>query len=429
LKSPLILIAAESPTDAPLHEYVAEPLAKIGFIPEIVTRWSVPSYLHRAALASRGRPDAVVFAPNFAVARPRPNTSFLANPKFDEDFTVWGAIAQIRDLSDSVLLAGHVRAKTVPIVVAYWPTLSYGTFFTDPPAVPVRWVRVSEGHADLVEKIVLAIRDWRRDLFESLSWIGYAITRDDQGRFHVGHALRRPPRENDLLGEDASWQDLRRSNFYIVSADVGEDVPAWQELEDLLDTYERRAALRRPRVKPETILQEFFETHAHMIFRGLFESNVPKLRIPDPQRGSGRKGEHIPDFAQLPRSLSMIETRTGLLDLKLPKEQLLERSRFHRDFTRSVHKAVAQLTDYRDRLAQGGSRMEGMLKRQLGYVPQNPRLAVIIGRRPPKADLGDFEHRARTTVAPIGVDLVTYDDILDREEQRLILQSRLLPDL
>jgi hypothetical protein len=69
------------------------------------------------------------------------------------------------------------------------------------------------------------------------------------------------------------------------------------------------------------------------------------------------------------------------------------------------------------------------MKRRLGYVPQNPRAAVVIGRRPPQADMADFDHRARTMLQPLDIELVTYDDILDDEEQRLLLQHALLPEL
>ncbi len=419
VKAPLALIAAVSPTDSDLTARLTGPLKQYGFVPEIVGRGAAPSYLRRAAIESRGRPDVVVFAPNFRLARSHAGAGNTSR----------GAVAGIRDLPDDLLLQGHVRAKTLPIVLAAWEVESSDDFFYDRPAAGCRWLRVSDGDHDVVWQIVEAIRDWRQSLFEHLTWIGYAITRGESGHFRVRHALHRRREETDLLGVDASWRDLRQSGYYIVDADVEQDVPAWRELEDLLDTYEQRARLRRPPVKPETILQEFFEAHPHMIFRGLFESNAPKLRMPDPGRAAGVAGEYVPDFVQSPRALSDRETRPGLLDLKLPKEHILKRSRFHRNFTRHVYDALAQLADYRDRLVRGGPRLEAEMKRRLGYVPQNPRAAVIIGRRSPPADMADLDHRVRTMLQPLDIELVTYDDILDDEEQRLLLQHALLPEM
>jgi hypothetical protein len=64
------------------------------------------------------------------------------------------------------------------------------------------------------------------------------------------------------------------------------------------------------------------------------------------------------------------------------------------------------------------------LIRQLGVSFQRPRLAVVIGRRPDEP--GDlFDLRTRVRQLPLRIELITYDDVLGEEAQRILLQLSL----
>jgi hypothetical protein len=222
-----------------------------------------------------------------------------------------------------------------------------------------------------------------------------------------------------MLAPDVTPTGLGAARWYILPSDVlDREVPGLLELEDLLNTYTDRAKLRR--VKPETIFQEFFDSsaHAHMLYRGLFEQNHRKVTLP---RADGRWDQ--PDYVQRPRRLSSVRRRGGVLDLKLPDVPLLKAG-YRRDFSAKVHGAVAQLRDYRDRIDKRDPAVLAALQRQLGWIPRHPKLAVVIGLRQ-REDPDALRHREETLLRDLDVDLVTYDDVLDREARRIVLQHSL----
>ena len=384
-----------------------------GFTVEPVWRDDAVEAVCRFALLGTERPDALLLAPEHGTR------DFASQTE-----GAYSLAERIRGLNDNLVFPGRVRAKTLPIVLAAYGTdvLFYHSDRDTPPSL--HWFRVCRSNRSLLEEVKTAIREWRRSLLDQLDLVGYAITRDDAGFFQVGQAFIRRFRETDFLAVGASPKTLRDADYYIVPNDILEDAQAFIDLEELLNNY--RVVAKARRVKPETVFQEFFEAYPHMMLRGDFGSLHPKPRLPRPE-APGRF--FAPDFLQGPRLLSA-QRRWGVAELKLPDVPLLEHQRaFHRGFSQKVHKAINQLVDYREVIDRRDSAVMEALRRQVGGVPDNPRLAVIIGRRPKaKEDLRDLHHRMRTMLEPLDVDVITYDDVLETEQRRLILQFTLGTD-
>ena len=64
------------------------------------------------------------------------------------------------------------------------------------------------------------------------------------------------------------------------------------------------------------------------------------------------------------------------------------------------------------------------LRRQLGWIPARPTQAVVIGLRH-REDPEVLQQREETLLRDLDVRLITYDDVLSREVQRIVLQHRL----
>jgi hypothetical protein len=69
----------------------------------------------------------------------------------------------------------------------------------------------------------------------------------------------------------------------------------------------------------------------------------------------------------------------GLMELKGPTEKNLTQG-FHPGFTAKVHRAVDQVRDYA-RFLRDPANVSAIL-RAFGYIPDDPQLAVLIGRAP-----------------------------------------------
>jgi len=254
---------------------------------------------------------------------------------------------------------------------------------------------------------------------EEVAYVGLAITKDSEGEYSVGHAAIRSPRDGRMLAAPASAAGLTQAHWYIFPADVlARDIPGLLELDDLLRTFKERAKLLRK--QPETIFQDFFNQprHAHMLYQGLFTANYPKVPLPVP----GRRPLQ-PDYLQSSRPLSSLGSRGGVLDLKRPDACLLTKGR-HSSLGAEIFRAVAQLQDYRDRLDSGDPAVAAAQFQRMGCVLRQPLMSVVIGLRR-DYDPDDLRHQEETMLEPLEVQLITYDDIIQREAQRIMLQHRL----
>lgn len=411
MKRPVLLVGCTEPDDdGGYQDALFASLSSQGFVVEPIPQRQAPACIERVCLAPTSRPDALLFAPEMELGTPRFG--------YPDSKNAYELIDEIRSLPDHLCFPGQVRAKTLPIILA-----AFGTdpLFYSPERHPwgKKWCRVVRDPRRLHDEIREGIREWRQALLSELDYVGYAITRDEAGQFHVSHAALRRQREGDILAEDASLHGLRSAGYYILKSDVIDDLPAYRELEALLSTFRDVADARE--CNPETALQDFFERNPHMMLGDSFGGLRPKARIPRPN------GCHpwVPDFAQEPRPFSLVHNRWGFTDLKLPDVRMLNAKRLHRGFSAKVKEALDQLLDYRDDIENADSRAQALLMKWYGCIPRNPKLAVIIGRRPSQVDeIEELDHRIGT-YAPLGVEVMPYDDILDGEEDRLLLQFSL----
>lgn len=102
-----------------------------------------------------------------------------------------------------------------------------------------------------------------------------------------------------------------------------------------------------------------------------------------------------------------------LMELKGPAERVLRKGP-HPGFTAKVMRAVDQVRDYGRYLGYPAN-LQAVLE-ALGYVPDDSKLAVLIGREP-KTD----EERETLTQrqSELNVNVVTYDEILATQESQL----------
>ena len=157
----------------------------------------------------------------------------------------------------------------------------------------------------------------------------------------------------------------------------------------------------------EAELQAFFERNPSMFrFSGAVDvfPQVYLTREDD--------GPLIPDFILVDRAVQ----QATVLDLKLPTKKVAVGTTNRRRYSSAVAEARAQLQLYQEWFDQPSNRQ--VLRDRFGLEIYRPRLAVVIGRRTGFAS--ELERQLLRSRVP-EPELLTYDDILDRASQRLML--------
>jgi hypothetical protein len=286
--------------------------------------------------------------------------------------------------------------------VGPWPLWTVARAFNLPDGV------------DRAEIVKETIHNWRDALIAELDYVGFAVSEDSAGRIQISHALRRPRREGEILAARGTPGSLRDNQYVILAEDVLEQLSVYTEFKYLLEHYE--GISQREQIKPESVFQRFFETNPHFVQRGLFARvwAKPRLRVPE------KKNKHLfPDFVMRPTVGADVGTNWEILDLKLPNDPLTTSRGFHPSYAAKLTKAMQQLRDYRNYFSRSDDAVRQELVSQFGYQPVHPRIAVLIGRRQREQGLDQIQGDA----GDLDIDVITYDDIVEFEENRLLLQG------
>ena len=133
----------------------------------------------------------------------------------------------------------------------------------------------------------------------------------------------------------------------------------------------------------ETEMQEFFEEHPFFLMQARLG-----IQIPHPSYATRRWSPDF-NFTSIlgPRDVKDIE----LLEMKGPAEKLLNYHKNHPGFTSILHGAIDQVRDYGRYISHPDNHRKMM--NQLGYIPTQSKLAVLIGR-----DYRDAERMGNTRV-------------------------------
>lgn len=385
-------------------------LDRVGYMPVAVPPDAVAEQL-RVTSHAGGQFDAVVFA-----------DPQISSNSLEPDLR---RAAAVRNLHEHLAFGGGARARTIPIVILTFLAMSDGGFCSCPPTVmerskiaELRWAAFAEPpDTDLCPIIEREILAWKRDLLGELDRVGFAVTLDHAGTFQVSHALVRRRTESGMLVDEASPARLRSEGVLLVSDDFLRISRPMRELQALLRTY-REIATRR-RVKPESLFQEFFQTHPRLLAPENIEEMWPRLRLPP----SGPEQRYLePDFILRVGSGTHIASRLRVIDLKLPDVGLMAGPRTHRGLSMGLRRGIDQMMDYQRALERLGPEE---LCARFGVQKPTARLALIIGGRDPAEEsaLGDRllnQYGAR-------VEVMTYDHVLDTEARRLAAHLRVAP--
>lgn len=211
------------------------------------------------------------------------------------------------------------------------------------------------------------------------------------GRYSVSPALK--PR-NEFEGRYYFRAgDARPTGFFTVHEDSG-------AIQREVEAFE--ALINHPDVS-EGQLQRFFEEHPH--FLSPSHMPLPQVRL-SRQDGSVL----IPDFILKPVVAQQRDSSWEVLDLKRPQEKLLAGKGSRARLSSRVMSAIRQLRDYQEHFID--PRHAPRIASLLGHPLRYPQIGVLIGRLA-NTDVTALEREQRQLM---GVKIVTYDEILERQQ-------------
>ena len=278
-------------------------------------------------------------------------------------------------------------------------------FFCDSPTSRDMLSRQEKSHAHVfppcdaanaVKKIEDCVDTYHDRVLDGYANCGILV-RIEKGRAQIGSALTAKANraENEYyyaLGDRRShrgWVTVKRDRQGLR-----------YEVELFRMLLDRRAG--------ETEMHRFFEEHPSVLMEarlGIPISHLPRFHRPQ---------RNTPDFSFSPIFGPFEKNAMEFMELKGTDVQTLTKGS-HPGFSAKIHKAVDQVRDY-GRYLKDPANSEAIL-RDLGYIPDDSNLAVLIGRDPHSEEEREVFAQRQTE---LNVKVITYDEILAVQENKLM---------
>ena len=312
---------------------------------------------------------------------------------------------RIRSLPESCAMRDGRKWKRIPQIVATKHGRRYEAYdgLDVEFVIDVTEMMLYSGYASPItwERIERIVNQYHRDAFVEYERVGFLVI-CDHGLYRVKRAYRKKSsNESEFY---FGGKDKRRFHGFVT---VGRDQEGI-DYEALL--FEQ--VLNDPRTG-ERQIHAFFEEHPDLLAEAMMGNPISH----QPQFPTNRQ---TPDF-----SISPILPRDSgdwvkILELKGPHASVLDhRRRLHRALAPAVHSAIAQVRDYEESIRDPINLRA--IEKSLGYIPKFSDRAVLIGRNPAKADSDLWDKRREEQ---LGVRIITYDDVLQRQRSRRDLRRR-----
>lgn len=304
---------------------------------------------------------------------------------------------QVADLPEFIAMRDGRKWKMIPFVVI-GERATYFEYIPDLKGRHATIIRPNPFTDRLLQQIQDQVDNYNDRLLQEYENRGMMI-RLVRGRTQISPALRLKKKyeESEYLYVPADRRKLARNKWLTIMRDnegIRADVAM---LEQLLDTN-----------ATEQEMQRFFEEHPAILMQA-------RLAIPVAHPSLSSPNRNILDFAFTPIMGALDGDPVDLLELKGPDAPLLNSLRLHRGISSALHKAIDQVRDYGRYLSDPRNAVR--LIKKLGYLPSEPKLAVLIGRdRKNDAEEEVFRRREGEL---IDVKVITYDEILEGQAEQL----------
>ncbi len=258
------------------------------------------------------------------------------------------------------------------------------------------------------------VKEWRKKIYDDLEILGIGIDYDF-AKSDLGYAVRVKSEQTKILSKGFLFKQ-QRLPYQWLNKEFFEYEASIEELENLINLYLALPKEKLQRIRWEDQLQAFFVNHPKFLFENNYLNywSQPKLDIPESNRF------YKPDFVVKPYSYGLGKN-WEIIDLKLPLQEFLQKTNFHKTFTGKFFKCLKQIRDYKAYFMD--DKNKAPIEKVLNFHPKFPRLTLVVGRQNLLFEQQDKIHHELNAINSADVYLLTYDEII--ENQKLNLQRLL----
>ena len=277
----------------------------------------------------------------------------------------------------------------------------------------------NDNEINLPTEIISLVKSWRLKIFDDLEILGIGLDYDFS-KIGMGYSVKVKAEKTKILS--SSFLLKQRALPYLwLGKDFFEAENSISELENLITMYLDFPREKLQRINWEGQLQDFFNRNPKFIFQNNFSAywSNPKINY------NGSKRNIKPDLVAKPLISPELSKNWQVVDLKLPTQEFLQNTDFHKTFTAKFFKCLKQIKDYK-RFFMDEKNKRNLLE-VFNFQPKNPKLTLVLGRRNQLFEKQDILYENLNDFNVSDVYLLTYDEIVETQKRELerLMQNKL----
>ncbi|HWZ02147.1 MAG TPA: Shedu anti-phage system protein SduA domain-containing protein [Mucilaginibacter sp.] len=277
----------------------------------------------------------------------------------------------------------------------------------------------NENKNTLSSKISSVVKSWRLKIFDDLEVLGIGLDYDFS-KIKSGYSVKVKSEKTKILS-NAFLLKQQALPYLWLSKDFFEVEKTIDELDNLITIYLDYPREKLQRLDWEGQLQEFFTRNPRFIFQNNYSQfwSTPQINYHNSKRSIK------PDLVAKPLISPELGKNWNIVDLKLPIQEFLQQTDFHKTFTAKFFKCLKQIKDYKTFFSDERNRTN--IAKAFNFHPKNPKLTLIVGRRNVLLENQDILYQNLNEFNLSDVYLLTYDEIVDTQKRELerMMQNRL----
>lgn len=277
----------------------------------------------------------------------------------------------------------------------------------------------NENTTTLSKEILELVKSWRLKIFDDLEVLGIGIDYDFS-KIGAGYSVKVKSEKTKILS--GSFIIKQQALPYLwLGKDFFEVESSISELENLITMYLDFPREKLIRLNWEGQLQDFFNRNPKFIFQNNFSQywSNPQINYHDSRRNIK------PDLVAKPLISPELGKNWQIVDLKLPIQDFLQKTDFHKTFTAKFFKCLKQIKDYKKFFMD--ERNKKNLIDVFSFHPKNPKLTLVLGRRNKLLEKEDILYDNLNDFNLSDVYLLTYDEIVESQKREIerIMKNKL----
>ncbi|WP_071891180.1 DUF4263 domain-containing protein [Hymenobacter sp. PAMC 26628] len=262
-----------------------------------------------------------------------------------------------------------------------------------------------ENFGTYLKHFISSAKTWRKQVLDELDNLGVKFNSGNIDYSYYFSSDRKSKVDTNILTKNFKSFPRKLNYDWLILNEKQIELGIDRYIKEL-----KRATRLDKKDKEEKEFHNIFNDNSFLIKRDNYNNHWYEAKL-----HYNKKNFYEPDYSLSPNFSHL--TDLSILEVKLPNERFIKKTKFHPDPYSSLMSYIFQVNDYKDYIES--EEYQKKLNQVFGFIPTKVEYNLLIGRSADKAsNIYNLNKRMRQMGA-LHINLLTYDELLDYQVKYL----------